>query len=772
MVPTRQQLVIERFFDDSGGMQLVVHAPYGARLNRGFGLALRKRFCVTFDFELQAAANDDALILSLGPQHSFPLDQVMRYLRADTVGEVLQQAVLVPPFAMFTSRWRWNLNRSLAVLRWKGGRRNPPAIQRMEAEDLMAAVFPTAAACQENATGPLEVPDHPLVRQTLHDTMTEALDLDGLQALLTEIEAGRVVVHTRDTTEPSPLCHELLTGRPYTFLDDAPAEERRTRAVNVRRGLPVDLRDIGRVDPAAIERVRSEIEPEPRSADELHDLLLSLVLTRAVPGWRSLFDELAARGRAVAFRQNDHYWWVATERPADVAALLPGTPPTTAEGDAERGAREAVRGRLELRGPATPEQLVELTGLSPGTVAIALAALEASGFALQGQFSDPEGQSIEWCSRRLLQRIHVYSQKRRRSEIEPVSAQDYVRFLHRWQHVAPGTRLSGPDGLLAVIEQLQGWEAPAGAWETQLLARRLDGYRPSLLDQRCHAGDVVWARLSLPAQPDADGGARSPSRATPISLCGRADLDWLLVACRGPEYSAEEPTAGGLAEILDVLRSHGARFHRELAADTGRLASDIERGLWDGVARGLLTADGFHAVRSLLDARQVAALQVHESPLRRRRSLRRGAAPSRAPGEGRWALVPGPMRVDEPDELAEAVAEQLLSRWGIVFRDVVLREHLNVPWREVQWAFRRLEARGVIRGGRFVHGFSGEQYASPEAVDALRTVRRTPPNGDEITLSAADPLNLTGIVVPGARVPSLGNRTITWRDGLPVHPCG
>ena len=569
LVPTRSELVLERFFDDSGGMQLVLHCPYGARLNRGLGLALRKRFCVTFDFELQAAANDDAVVLSLGPQHSFPLEDVKSFLRSDTVGDVLRQAMLVPPFAMFTSRWRWNLNRSLVVLRYKGGRKNPPAIQRMEADDVMAAVFPSAAACQENASGPLQIPDHPIVTQTVHDTLTEALDLEGLTDLLRDLECGRVSMHSRDTTEPSPMAHELLSGRPYTFLDDAPTEERRTRAVNLRRGLPVALGEIGHVDPAAIERVRAEVRAEPRSEDELADLLASLVLCPPNAGWQVLFDKLLSHQRAVVLSNSS---WATSERRAIAEAMLRGD--STEETDT--ATREAVAGLLETAGPTTLAAISAATGLGTSTVAIALAALEGHGQILQGRWEGDQGQ---WCSRRLLHRIHVYSQKRRRAEIEAVPAQTFMQFLLRWQHVAPGCRVRGPDGLLKVISQLQGWEAPAGSWETALLPGRVEGYRPSLLDHRCHAGDVSWGRLSLPAHVD-DTPARSPSRATPITLCGREDLGWLLALARGGEQLPCEPTVGALNEIIEALRERGARFLRELAADTGRLSGDIETAAW------------------------------------------------------------------------------------------------------------------------------------------------------------------------------------------------
>src|SRR5207249_4294511 len=298
VLPTRKRLVLERFFDDAGGMQLVGHSPFGARLNRGLGLALRKRFCVTFDFELQAAASDDAILLSLGPQHSFPLERVPKFLASKTVEGVLRQAVLTSP--MFAARWRWNLNRALAVLRMRGGRRNPPAIQRMESDDLMAAVFPTLAACQENvAPGPLEIPNHPLVRQTLDDCLHEAMDLEGLKDLLAGVESGMVTVAVRDTTEASVLAHEILNGKPFTYLDDAPLEERRSRAVQLRRGLPVEPRNLGGLDPEAIARVEEEARADPRDPDELHDLLMTVVGLRPVHEWRNWFEHLVKERRAI-----------------------------------------------------------------------------------------------------------------------------------------------------------------------------------------------------------------------------------------------------------------------------------------------------------------------------------------------------------------------------------------------------------------------------------------------------------------------------------------
>ncbi len=845
LVPTREAMVIERFFDDTGGMQLVVHSPYGARINRGLGLALRKRFCVTFDFELQAAASDDSVVLSLGPQHSFALDSVPSFLRAATVAEVLHQAVLVPPSPLFVSRWRWNLNRSLTVLRWKAGRKNPAAIQRMEADDVMATVFPQAAACQENVSGPLEIPDHPLVAQTMHDTLTEAIDLAGLQALLAAIESGEVRVIGRDTVEPSPLCHEILLGKPFTFLDDGEAADRRTRAVSLRRGLPVALDEIGGIDEAAIERVEAEVAPDPRDPDELHDALVNLVSIAPHPDWAEWFEHLcrAGRARVVGIAGTDR--WCATESLPLVAALHPEAVPDVEPADADHAARAAIRGLLDTNGPLTAAELAARSGLSRSGTAIALAALEAEGFAIQGGFrqtdahhtaerhpaerhpaersngNDP-AMSVQWCARRVLARIHAYSTRRRRREVTTATARDLMRMLLRWQHVHPETRLHGDDAVATAIEQLQGWEAPAGAWERHLLANRIRDYRPELLDRRGHAGEVVWGRLGLPEPrvagsatparaapargrtrrvhddllptepgrpaPDVDRTARTTSRTTKLALCSRADLPWLLAAARADQVPAV-PANGPLAAVVATLHSGGARFLRELATDTGLGPAELEATLWDGVARGLLTADSFWAVRSLFDQRRTAgdrptladigyAGETDADAISRERAvdrtarptrrLRRGSSAPRVAGEGRWALLPEPLEIDEPDELAEAVAEQLLARWGVVFRDLVVRESLALPWRDILWALRRLEARGVIRGGRFVSGFAGEQYALPEAVDLLVDMARRPPCGERIVVNAADPLNLTGVITPGPRVAAVATHHVIYLDGIPV----
>ncbi len=741
-MPTREKLVVERFFDETGGMQLVIHAPYGGRINRAFGLALRKKFCRNFDFELQAAASDDAIVLSLGPHHSFPLEEVAHYVKSHTVEETLQQAVFDAP--MFISRWRWNLNRSLLVLRFRGGRRNPPPIQRMEADDLMAAIFPAAAGCQDNRAGPIEYPDHVIVRQTLDDTLHEALDIDGIQSLLAAIEVGDVGVHCVDTTEPSVLAHEILTARPYAFLDDEEFQNRRTNAVSLRRGLPVDLAAIGQLDPEAIARVQGEITPQPVTSDDLHDLLCSLVLVSPRPEWDALWCELVADNRARVVDDR----WCAAEIVADAERIVAG------DSDA---AIALVRGHLELAGITTVDAIAGATGLAPTTIAYALAALQNDGFAMQGQFT-PGTDETEWVARRLLARMHSYSRRTRRSGVEPASAQDFMRFLLRWQHLAPGTQLTGDEGLATIVSRLQGWEAAAAAWEPGLFGRRMRDYAPAALDRLCHEGDIGWLRLS-PRPRDADAPAGAPNKATPISVVNRHDLGWLLDAARtGVEVM--EPTSGVTAEVVQTLRSRGACFAGEVAAAIGRLPEDVERALWDGVARGLLTADGFGAIRARVDKGTKATAEPGLSRLMRTARTRRAAA-------GRWSLVPAPDEGIDRDELAEAVAELLLQRWGVVFRDLAMQETIRFPWRDVQRALRRLEDRGLVRGGRFVSGFGGEQFALPAAVEQLTHMRTLPRRGERVVVNATDPCNLAGLVTPGAVVPSVRTREIVYVDGIP-----
>ncbi len=775
MVPSQQDVVFERFFDESGGMQLVVHAPFGGRINRGWGLALRKLFCRTFDFELQAAASDDAFLLSIGPQHSFPLEDLFSFVRAATVEETLEQALLAAP--MFATRWRWNATRSLAVLRQRGGKRVPPPIQRMRTDDLLAAVFPAQVACQENVSGPIELPDHPLVRQTVHDCLNEAMDVAGLRDVLERIERGEIRLHARDTTEPSPFGHEMLNSKPYTYLDDAPLEERRARAVTLRRTLPESARDLGALDPDAIARVCEEARPDPRDAEELHDTLIGLVAVRTqdAPGWEGWFDELVAAGRASTAEVAGERLWFAAESLPLARRLYPDAtispevrlpPELASDVDEDEALLALARGHMECLGPIAAPDLARRVALSAGRVASALARLEGEGAVLRGRFR-PGATEDEFCDRRLLARIHRYTLDRLRQEIEPVTAQDYLRFLLRWQHVAPGTQLEGKRGLLEAVAQLQGFEAPAVAWERHLLPARVAGYRPSWLDELCLSGDLAWGRLSLRRE---NGNGHAPANpatsATPISLVRRGDLPWLMAGMRNGDAPAV-PARGAARDVLELLRAQGALFYDDIVAGAARLPTDVERGLWALVARGLVTADGFQALRSLMSPSR-------RRPLPRRRYGRplRSLASTNEPA-GRWAplatLNGASIAVDE---LAEAWAEQLLFRYGVVFRDTVQRESIAVPWREVLRALRRMEARGTARGGRFVAGFYGEQYARPEAVESLRRVRRAEKRDELVSVSAVDPLNLAGILTPGSRVPAIHTNLVLYRDGVPVAAAG
>ena len=782
IVPTATDVVFERFFDETGGMQLVVHAPFGMRINRAWGLVLRKRFCVKFDFELQAAANDDAFILSLGPQHSFPLEESFSYVKSGSVKRLLQQAILYTP--LFPTRWRWNATRALAIPRMRGGRKVPPFLQRMRGDDLLAAVFPEQVGCQENVTGPLELPDHPLIRQTVHDCLHEAMDVEGLIAVLERVEAGEITLHARDTSEPSPMAHEVVSGKPYTYLDNAPIEERRTRAVSLRRVLPDDARDLGALDESAISRVADEARPDPRDAEEVHDALLGLVsiAEEHTRGWELWLRELQTDGRAARMAVGTEHVWFAAENVGVVGLLYPKSdlprlelPPGAAENaDTREDARlQLLRGHTEIMGPTTAPALARRVLLSEADVSEGLIHLETGGFVLRGSFT-PDSAAEEFCDRRILARIHRYTLDRLRQEIAPVSARDFMRFLIRWHHATPNTRLEGREGIRRAVRRLQGFEAPASSWESDLLRARVNGYRPADLDELCFAGEIVWARLSARRQsPNGNGAAESTAirsaatRATPVTLASRQDLPDLLAAARGYLNGAQtDPDVGAAAEILEVLKRRGALFFDEIVAESRRLKTDIEAGLRELIGAGLVTSDGFQGLRVIAGG--------HHSPVyRARRRRMSGLAAdvfSGAGPPGRWSVLSPPDRDPaEEDRRAEKISAVLLGRYGVVFRDLMRRESFSMPWRLILRAMRRLEARGEVRGGRFVSGFVGEQYALPEAVGLLRKIRREPHSGESVRVAASDVLNLTGIVVPGPRVPAHSGQYITLIDGVPAQ---
>jgi ATP-dependent Lhr-like helicase len=790
-VPSETCVIAERFFDEAGGMQLVIHAPFGGRINRAWGMALRKKFCRSFDFELQAAATDDGVILSLGPQHSFPLETIFDLLRAEDVAETLTQAALQAP--MFETRWRWNAGRALALLRRRGGKKVPPNLQRMRAQDLLAAVFPGQTACQDNhGGGPIEVPDHPLVNETVRDCLVEATDADGLQAMLTRLHAGDIRKLARDVAEPSPFSHEIINANPYAFLDDAPLEERRSRAVSVRRGLPAQIVDsLGALDPQAVDNVVAEAQPTVASADELHDLLLDQhawpEVEGSARGWKPFLDILIAERRAaraeVQVDQNAGCFWVAAERRSLAALAWPGArfqpdlvepPPRKPPPwiDADSAATELVRSRLMVAGPVTAAELAAILTLPESTVEGALAQVELSGAVLRGQFVNRQPAGLQWCDRRLLARMNRRTLEQLRREIEPVTAADFVRFLQSWQHVRPGAQLAGREGLREVIRQLQGFEAAAGAWEQEILPARVADYDPTWLDDLCLGGEVVWGRF----EPRAEGTG-TPTRAAPIALAARRDLVFLLAPAAEPENLS--PKA---ADVLRYLQAAGASFLEDIVLGARRLRAEVEEGLWELVAAGRVTADGFAALRSLLPS----AFSPGGGSARRRWYGKWSRQQARS-GMGRWSLLRSPLAVADPaaaadptaaglstaqDDRLELLARQYLKRWGVVFRDLLRREPQAPPWRDLVRVYRRLEMRGEMRGGRLVGGFVGEQFASPEAVESLRAIRRSPRNGEVLALSACDPLNLVGIITPGNRIPATLANTVVYKDGVPTDDTG
>ena len=800
-VPTKQRVVVERFFDESGGMQMVVHAPFGTGINRAWGMALRKQICRAFDFELQAAATDDGISLALGPSTSFPLQDVFQYVTSRRAAEVVTQAVLQAP--LFGTRWRWDASRALALLRHTGGRKVPAPILRMRADDLRAAVFPAQVACQDNAPpGDVEVPDHPLVFETMRDCLTEAMDVAGLEAMLADIESGAIETYAKDTPQPSAFSHQILNAMPYAFLDDAPLEERRARAVTLRRALPDDARDLGALSPQAIARAEQGAWPVVRDAEELHDALLSLSVlpvnelsrfegVASVEQLRGWFESLAGERRAAEFTLGDgRATWTCAERLHVVRALYVGANITpslvsfdrlrtngggvdglnangegvdgvSANGaDGDDGEDEALmallRGWTESVGPFTEAGLALTLGLSATLVRRGLAQLEAEGGVLRGRFT-PGIAEEEFCNRRILARINRDTVAGLRQEVEPVPVATFIQFLFRWQHATSGTRVQGDGGLLQVVEQLQGFEAAAQVWETELLPLRMSAYETSALDRLCLGGEAVWGRFARrPVDQELPGGRVALARTGPVSLGLREDLDWLLDPAP-PDDSAPHGAmpSGAAGEALAFLRARGASFVSDIVAGTRRLSSEVEEALWQLAAAGLVTADGFGALRGLVTgaAKRVSASRRGRRPARRRT------------GGSRWSLL---QAIDpSADGIAER-AHQLLRRYGIVFPEVLGREPMAPSWRTLLQVYRRAEARGEIRGGRFVAGLVGEQFALPEAVEAMRSLRRTEPTGETLVVSACDPLNLAGVITPGPRVPAVSGNKVAFRDGVPV----
>lgn len=769
-LPGPKRLIAERFFDEAGGMHLVIHAPFGSRLTRALGLALRKRFCRSFNVELQAAATEDALVLSLGPMHSFPLDSVFRFLHPNRARDILVQALLDSP--LFQSRWRWNATRALAILRFRGGKRVPPQFQRSDSDDLLALVFPDQVACFENIQGDREIPSHPLVEQTIHDALHEAMDLDGLLRLLEGIHLGEIECFGRDLREPSPIAHEILTARPYAFLDDAPLEERRTQSVMLRRFLdPEQASDLGALDPAVIESALEQAAPDPRDAHELHDAMMVYGGFGddeiEAMGARAMLDALIESDRAMGIAFPHRWIYFATERASEWRALHPEGKFVDEADEAVRSRlhqpwerqdalRELARGRLEHAGPIRADELAPFLGVSEEDAHLALLALENEGFILRGQFRPlPQAQARatneEFCERRLLARIHRGTLTKLRREIEPVSPTVFMRFLFRYHGVERARRREGVEGLHAVIEQLSGFEASAAAFEDDLFPARIHGYDPSQLDALCLQGRVLFARTRVQkgdSNPSGRARKTAPIRTTPLAFMLREDRALFLRSDREESESAPPLSPSG-SLIVDILSREGALFFDELREASGLLPSALEEAIGEAIARGAISADSFAAIRTLLLPSE-----------KRRRNRRYRHDPGLSVG-GRFSAI---RRSNAPVDL-EALAWTLLRRWGVVFRRLVEREPGLPPWRDLLRVFHRLEARGEIRGGRFVTGFSGEQFALKEALSSLRAIRKEPPERALHSISAVDPLNLVGLIVPGEPIARLANNRLLFRGG-------
>jgi len=806
-VPSFNTIIAERFFDEGGGMQLVLHAPFGARINKAWGLSLRKRFCVSFNFELQAAATDNGVNIALAEQHSFPLADVFHFLHENTVKEVLQQAALLSP--LLETRWRWDANRALALLRIWNGKKIPLQVQRTRSADLLASVFPDVAACQENADGPIQVPDHPLVREVMKDIFQEALDLEGLKHVLRQMNNGEIKCIAVDTPVPSVFSHEILNSNPFAFLDDAPLEERRARAVELRRTLPESvLKEVGALDPAAIAEVRAGAWPDVRDADELADTLQTLIALpeNFVPPdqrppsdvWRHFFKQLRQSNRATRVRvrnesqagapalQSDNnigaqpraavphdpsesWFWVAAEKAKTFRAIYPDArfedqlPEVESEPPSPDDALKAmVTGWLTHLGPTTASALAQLLRLPVAEIDKALLRIESTGLILRGSFEKTGDDELQWAERRLLARIHRLTLGTLRKQIEPVTAAVFMRWLLRWQHIAPGSQARDEHGTLQVLRQLQGFEIPASAWERQVLSRRVSNYDPKVLDQLCLTGAVGWGRLSPhPAMlEDSAGSGRRvvPTSVAPITFFVRDEAEWMaLPSVRSAHQEAEKEIRGlgpGARDVLAFLRLRGASFFADIVRGSDKLKSEVETALWELVAAGLVTADGFDNLRALIDPKRRSG---------------HGSGKTNRPrhSAGRWSLL-YPLQGEDNSRAVESVCRVLLERYGVVFRELLVRENMLPRWRDLLINFRRLEDRGEVRGGRFISGFIGEQFALPIAVESLRAMKNMQPSGETITISAADPLNLAGIIVPGERVPAISGRHLSFKDGVLV----
>ena len=790
-IPTQKDIVFERFFDEAGDQHLVIHSPYGSRINRAWGLGLRKRFCRQFNFELQAAALEDSIVISLGATHSFPLEDSTRFVHSNTIRESVTQALLAVP--MFPTHWRWNATIALAIKRNRNGKKTPPQFQRMDAEDLMAVVFPDQLACQDNITGEREIPEHPLVDQTIADCLNDLMDIEGLETILTKFEKDEITIHCKDLSSPSPLSHEILSARPYAFLDDAPAEERRTQAVVARRFIdPNDAAELGQLNAEAIRQVCIEAWPSISNEEELHDALLVLGVMTEAEGhgenpeqleYGIYLQILIDDNRVTLLRTQKQTLWTCAERLPLVKAVFPeaildpniqaaGASANT-EWNKESALIELVRARLEGSGPVTEAALADLFECGDREIQVALLALENEGYAMRGQFT-PQNDIVEWCERGLLARMHRYTMKSLRQEIQAVTTAEYMRFLFKW-HGMGDVRAEGDNALIAAIDKLEGFSIAAAAWERDIIPTRVKGYLSTSLDHLCSTGRLLWTRLLTDKTKIRSEHASSKAsllRNTPIALMDRYNIEvWQnLKSTTTPDESKLSSTA---RKLLHILQQYGASFFMDIVKRSGLLRTHTEEALAELAAYGLVTSDSYAGLRALITPtnKRPSFGRQHR---RRHRAVTSGSSIDDA---GRWSIIERAEDEEEDNnygwmntdiETLTHVAYTLLKRYGVVFRKVLERESALPPWRELLYVYRRMEARGEIRGGRFVEGFSGEQFALPDAVGLLRKQRNNEQPLPAIVISACDPLNLIGIILPGERVPALHTNRVLFKNGLPL----
>ena len=613
----------------------------------------------------------------------------------------------------------------------------------------------------------------------MQDVLQEAMDLDGLLAVLRGIQDGSIHCLAVDTPVPSQFAHELINANPYAFLDEAGLEERRARAVSLNRSIPPSvLEQPGGLDIAAIATVRSECWPDIRDHHELHDLLMSVVLLplsmideERSQHWPDLFERLVCGGRAQTLQHKGLECWVASERVAFVDALCADA--STQVELREDALRKCVQGWIQILGPVTTNGFANNFSLDPRMVHQAFLSLETQGLLMRGSFERTAAVGeldTEWCERRILQRIHKLTIATRRRQVEPVSPAKFMQWLLGWQHLAPQTQVSGEDGLLGAISKLEGFEAPAVEWEKTILPSRVANYDPRWLDQLCLSGVVGWGRVSPhPAFHEGYGNGPQrviPTNASPITFYLRDSAAWLDLALREQAVDETQLTRALTPNALRIWESQkkrGACFAEELERRLGLSSIEVQHALWELAAAGLAAADGFDQLRSMIDPDRRRAANSY-------RKVRSAA--------GRWSLF----RTDAPtpedaieqarcnDIAIESAARMLLNRYGIVFRDLLVQES-NIPrWGILLRMFRRLEDRGLVRGGRFVSGFGGEQFALPEVLDSLRAIRNQEFKG-EMTLAGADPVNLIGILVPGERTHAMPGRMFVIKSEMLEQPC-